>query len=120
MRGAGFDQALPVKDVELADALHNVGRQRPVMMPMGRYTEFVGQDAAGPSLAWPPALPMWKGAMPAVDDWIGRAQAVSTIDVNFDDVQILLPGPYAVCGEPRWGPMLQAPAGSQRPGHLGN
>jgi len=109
MRAAGWERANPISDDELAAALHGAGLQRPVMMPLWRYVELVQARPGVPTLPWPPALSTRAGAMPEVDAWIRRSQALSTIDAGFATVQILLPGPYAVCGQPRWGPMLQAP-----------
>ena len=109
MRAAGWEPANPISDDELAAALHGAGSQRPVMMPFWRYVEFVQARPGVPTLPWPPALSTQAGAMPEVDAWIRRSQALSTIDAGFATVQILLPGPYAACGQPRWGPMLQGP-----------
>ncbi|MCX6549673.1 MAG: glycosyltransferase family 39 protein, partial [Acidobacteria bacterium] len=109
MRAAGWDKVDPISDAALADALHGAGLQRPVMMPLGRYVDFVHARPGVPTLPWPPARLTPAGAMPEVDDWIRRSQALSAIDVDMLNVGILLPGPYAVCGQTQWGPMLQAP-----------
>lgn len=106
MRGAGFEWANPVSDNTLADALHLAGGQRPVLLPLDRYVEFVRGRSRVPIQPWPPALSTWAGPMPAVAAWISRSQAIGVVGLEVASVQLLLPGPYAGCGTPRVGPLL--------------
>jgi len=110
LRGAGFDWTDPISDGTLANALNVVGSQRPVLVPFDRYVEYRHGQPPIPTTPLPPAFLTWAGTMPAVDDWIRLTRAIGAINTEMADVQLLLPGPYAVCGEPPpLGPLLPMP-----------
>jgi hypothetical protein len=107
LRDAGYDWADPISDDTLAIALHSTGAQRPVLLPLENYLEFAQRRSRGPERPPSPALSTWAGAMPAVDAWIRQARALTAVDMGIVNVQLLLPGPYAVCGSPlAVGPLL--------------
>ena len=115
LRGAGFEWIDPIPDAVLAHALHVVGSQRPVLLPLERYVEFAEERSRVPELPRSFAFQTEAGTMPAVDDWIGRARALGSVDLALHNMQLLLPGPYAVCGSPpALGPLLPTPR-SARP-----
>lgn len=110
LRNAGFEWIDPVSDATLSEALHRAGLQRPILLPFERYVDLVEARARVPALPPSPALSTWAGAMPAVDDWFGRAQAIGAVDTGLATVHLLLPGPYALCGNPpALGPLMPAP-----------
>jgi hypothetical protein len=106
LRDAGFEWADPIADNTLAKALHSAGGQRPVLLPLDRYVEFVEGRSRKPTLSWNRSLSTRVGTMPAVDDWIRLTQVIGVIDLQVFNVQLLLPGPYTGCGTPRLGPLL--------------
>jgi len=109
LRDAGFSWANPLSDEELDKALHTAGLQRPVLIPLDRYVDFVEARSRVPGLPGPAWLSTWGGPMPSVDAWFRRAQALGAVDLQMANVQLLLPGSYAGCGTPSWGPLLPTP-----------